>query len=770
MLKYLYYKIKGSRSKGLLSVLALAAMMLLLSPVANAAEQETVNLRLMETSDIHVNLVNYDYYKDAPTDEYGLIKTANLIKKARAETTNAMLFDNGDLIQGNPLGDYVANVDPLQEGEIHPVYQVMNQMNYDAANIGNHEFNYGLDFLSKSLSGANFPYVNANVYVDDGDTNPANDQNKFTPYKMLEKQVTDNDGDTHTINVGVIGFVPPQVMQWDKENLKGNVITKGIVETANKFIPQMQEDGADVVVAIAHSGIGTVTQDGMEENATYDLTKIDGIDAILFGHSHGVFPSEDYADIEGVNIDKGTINGVPAVMPGYWGSHVGIIDLQLKKMGDSWEITDGESQTRGIIDENGNPTVEANQALFEEIKNEHQATLEYIRGPVGETTAPINSYFAQVQDDPSVQIVSNAQTWYIENYIQGTEYDGLPVLSAAAPFKAGTRGDPGYYTDIPAGTIAIKNVADLYLYPNTLRAVLVKGDELREWLEMSAGQFNQIDPNTTEEQELVNMNYRSYNFDIIDGVEYQVDVTQPARYNAGGELINADAHRVVNLTYQGEKVGPDQKFVVATNNYRAGGGGNFPGFAGDIETIVSSPDENRQAIIDYIRETGVINPSADMNWTFAPIEGETTVTFETSPEAQKYAADMENIQYQSTLQSGFAKYTIDLNELPTEMTYVVQPKDTIGKIAARYGIHWKEIYAYNELESKKLQTGQELKIPMKLNDGATLETYVVQDGDTIGKIASRYNVHWKDIARVNLLLHPHKLKVGQELLVPVKQQ
>ena len=232
---------------------------------ADVMDKDMVKLRILETTDIHVNLANYDYYQDSETNKYGLVKTASLIKQARSESKNSLLFDNGDLLQGNPLGDYVAKVDPLQPGETHPAYKAMNLLDYDAGNIGNHEFNYGLDFLGTSLSGSNFPYVNANVFVDDGNNDSSDDQNYFEPYKILDREVIDEDGEAHSIKVGIIGFVPPQIMQWDKANLEGKVIAKDIVDTANRFVPQMKKEGADIIVAIPHSGIGTVTNDGMEE-------------------------------------------------------------------------------------------------------------------------------------------------------------------------------------------------------------------------------------------------------------------------------------------------------------------------------------------------------------------------------------------------------------------------------------------------------------------------------------------------------------------------
>jgi 2',3'-cyclic-nucleotide 2'-phosphodiesterase / 3'-nucleotidase len=625
---------------------------------AEVMDKDVVKLRIMETTDIHVNLANYDYYQDTVTDKYGLAKTATLIKQARAENENNLLFDNGDLIQGNPLGDYVAKEDPLQDGETHPVYKAMNLLDYDTGNIGNHEFNYGLDFLETSLKGSNFPYVNANVYVDDKDNDPTNDENYFEPYQILDRTVVDADGEEHAIKVGVIGFVPPQIMQWDKGNLEGKVIAKDIIETANKFVPEMKEKGADIIVAIPHSGIGSVTQEGMEENATYDLSKVDGINAILFGHSHGVFPSESYQDIEGVDLTKGTINGVPSVMPGSWGDHLGLVDLELELKDGEWNVINSEATTRSILNEDGTSAVEADQAILDAIKEDHEATVDWVRSAVGTTTAPINSYFALVSDDPSVQIVTNAQKWYVEKYIQGTEYDGIPVLSAGAPFKAGTRSNPDYYTDIPAGEIAIKNVSDLYLYPNTLQAVLLTGADVKEWLEMSAGQFHQIDPAETGEQNLVNGEYRSYNFDVIDGVTYEIDVTQPAKYDAEGVLVNSDSSRIKNLQFDGKPIDPDQQFIVATNNYRASG--KFPGVK-ESEIIIKSPDENRNVIIDYIMEKKTINPEADGNWSFAPVDGDPNIVFETSIKAQDYIGNSSKYAFLGKQESGFGKYSINVN-------------------------------------------------------------------------------------------------------------
>ncbi|PFK45931.1 bifunctional 2',3'-cyclic-nucleotide 2'-phosphodiesterase/3'-nucleotidase [Bacillus cereus] len=627
-----------------------------LPTIAHAEEQtgeSTVKLRILETSDIHVNLMNYDYYQTKADNKVGLVQTATLVNKARKEAKNSVLFDDGDAIQGTPLGDYVAQKG-LDGDYVHPLYRVMNLMKYDVISLGNHEFNYGLDYLNKAISKTQFPVINSNVYKDDGDNNEENDENYFKPYHVFEKEVEDESGQKQKVKIGVMGFVPPQVMGWDKANLEGKVKAKDIVQTAKKMVPKMKAEGADIIVALAHSGVDQSGYNAGMENASYYLaTEVPDVDAVLMGHSHTVIT------------DK--FNDVPVVMPGVFGSNLGIIDMELKKVNGKWEVQKDKSlpSVRPISDSKGNALVESDQKLVDEIKDDHEATIKYVNTPVGKTTAPINSYFSLVQDDPSVQLVTNAQKWYVEKLFaengQYSKYKGLPVLSAGAPFKAGGRNGATYYTDIPAGTLAIKNVADLYVYPNTLYAVKVNGAQVKEWLEMSAGQFNQIDPAKAEEQSLVNVNYPTYNFDILDGVKYEIDVTQPAKYDKDGKVVNQNANRIVNITYDGKPIADNQEFIVATNNYR-GSSQTFPGVSKG-EVVYQSQDETRQIIAKYMKETPVINPAADQNWAFKPITAEKlNTTFDSSPNAQKYIAKDAKISYVGPSENEFAKYAIDLTK------------------------------------------------------------------------------------------------------------
>ncbi|EGR2711611.1 2',3'-cyclic-nucleotide 2'-phosphodiesterase [Vibrio parahaemolyticus] len=646
-----------------ISVAVLSGMLTLAGP----AMADTIKLRIIETTDIHTNVMDYDYYKDQPSQQIGLSRAATLVKQAKSEVENSVLVDNGDLIQGSPMGDYMA-AKGIQAGEVHPVYKAMNQLHYDVGNIGNHEFNYGLDFLQNTLAGANFPYINANVF------DKKTGEHYFQPYLIKTHSFKDTDGEVHQVKVGYIGFVPPQIMVWDKKNLEGNVVAKDIKETAEKLIPQMKKEGADIIVAIPHSGVSTDPYKLGAENSVYYLTQVKGIDAIAFGHSHAVFPGKGFENLQGVDNNKGTINGVTAVMPGRWGSHVGVMDLVIEQKDGQWQVVEGQSEARPIFDKATKKSLaEADQGIIRALEDDHKGTREFVNQPIGKANDVMYSFLALVQDDPTIQIVNLAQKDYVERFIQGDpDLADIPVLSAAAPFKVGGRkDDPNGFTEVESGQLTFRNAADLYLYPNTLVAMKVKGKEVHEWLECSAGQFKRIDVNTTQPQSLIDWdNFRTYNFDVIDGVKYQIDITQPPKYDANCNVINPDSQRIVNLTFNGKPVDPKQDFIIATNNYRAYSN-TFPG-TGPNFIAFDSPDENRSVVAAYIsrvsEEKGEVTPSADNNWSFAPIKSDKKldIRFETSPseKASKFIQDKGQYPMKrvATDEVGFAIYQIDLNK------------------------------------------------------------------------------------------------------------
>ncbi|WP_436877669.1 bifunctional 2',3'-cyclic-nucleotide 2'-phosphodiesterase/3'-nucleotidase [Siccibacter turicensis] len=638
---------------------------LLATLIAGSVHAATVDLRILETTDLHSNMMDFDYYKDAPTEKFGLVRTATLINAARAEATNSVLVDNGDLIQGSPLGDYMA-AKGLKQGDIHPVYKALNTLDYAVGNLGNHEFNYGLDYLRKALAGAAFPYVNANV-IDVKTQKPL-----FTPWIIKETPVKDKDGKTHTLKVGYIGFVPPQIMTWDKANLEGKVTVNDITESARRYVPEMRANGADVVVVIAHSGLSAEPYKTLAENSVYYLSDVPGVDAILFGHAHAVFPGKDFASIKGADIEKGTLNGVPAVMPGMWGDHLGVVDLVLSNDSGSWKVTQSKAEARPIYDAAAKKALVAEDAsLVKVLKADHDATREFVSQPIGKSADNMYSYLSLVQDDPTVQVVNNAQRAYVEHFIQGDpDLANLPVLTAAAPFKAGGRkNDPASFVEVEKGQLTFRNAADLYLYPNTLVVMKVTGQEVKDWLECSAGQFNQIDIHSSTPQSLINWDgFRTYNFDVIDGVNYQIDVTQPAKYDGECQVVNPQAERIKQLTFNGKPIDLNATFLVATNNYRAYGG-KFAG-TGDSHIAFASPDENRAVLAAWIgaetKRVGEIHPAADNNWRLAPIHSDTPldIRFETSPGEKAAAFISTHAQYPmkkvATDDIGFAIYQLNL--------------------------------------------------------------------------------------------------------------
>ncbi|RTP96866.1 bifunctional 2',3'-cyclic-nucleotide 2'-phosphodiesterase/3'-nucleotidase [Enterobacter asburiae] len=640
---------------------------LLATLIAASVQAATVDLRILETTDLHSNMMDFDYYKDTPTEKFGLVRTASLIDAARGEVKNSVLVDNGDLIQGSPLGDYMATRG-LKKGEIHPVYKAMNTLDYTVGNLGNHEFNYGLKYLHDALAGAKFPYVNANI-IDVKTQKPL-----FTPYLIKETNVVDQDGKKQTLKIGYIGFVPPQIMTWDKANLDGKVTVNDITETARKYVPEMREKGADLVVVVAHSGLSADPYQAMAENSVYYLSEVPGVDAILFGHAHAVFPGKDFASIKGADIEKGTLNSVPSVMPGMWGDHLGVVDLVLNNDGGSWKVTQSKAEARPIYDAAAKKSLAAeDKKLVDVLKHDHDATREFVSKPIGKSADNMYSFLALVQDDPTVQVVNMAQKAYAEHFVQGDpDLAKLPVLSAAAPFKVGGRkNDPASYVEVEKGQLTFRNAADLYLYPNTLVVVKATGQEVKEWLECSAGQFNQIDPHSSKPQSLINWDgFRTYNFDVIDGVNYQIDVTQPAKYDGECQAINPQAERIKNLTFNGKAIDPNATFLVVTNNYRAYGG-KFAG-TGDSHIAFASPDENRSVLAAWIsaesKKAGEIHPAVDNNWRLAPIHSDTKldIRIETSPSDKAAAFIKDKAQYPmkkvATDDIGFAIYQVDLSK------------------------------------------------------------------------------------------------------------
>ncbi|MEK4441822.1 MULTISPECIES: metallophosphoesterase [Niallia] len=354
----------------------------LLTKASDENHKESIfPLRILETTDIHSYLLDYNYEEKKKTIEYGYNRVASLILQAKKEQRNTMLFDVGDVIKGSPLAEYVASSPMFYSSDIHPAYKSMNLMGYDAATVGNHEFNFGLDFLLNTLIGADFPYTNANIYVDDHNGYEQDDIHFFQPFLLLDKILVNDQGKTENIKVGVIGLITPITGVWDKEHLEDKLIIKNMQKTAEEIVPQMKIAGADIIVALVHAGLYSDQYWPKQGNNVRDISKVKGIDVILYGHSHGIFPVKGEKGPKGVNHEKGLINGKPTVQAGNWGNHLGIIDLTLKKKKGKWAIVDSKSTAKPIIRIIKNkkiPIVSPMPQLEYILSRYHQDTLEYI--------------------------------------------------------------------------------------------------------------------------------------------------------------------------------------------------------------------------------------------------------------------------------------------------------------------------------------------------------------------------------------------------------
>lgn len=643
----------------------------------------TAHLALLESTDLHTNIRSYDYYRLAEDKGLGFERLATLIRQARTEFPNSLLIDNGDTIQGTVLADYQALVSPVACNQALAMHKAMNALGYDVGGIGNHEFNYGLSYLSRvtgnafdvdvtagevdpktqHCTGPNFPLVLANV------VSARTNQPLFKPYTILTRtiQAKDPAGNpiTASIRVGVVAFTPPYIMVWDKRWLDGKVYATGLYETASRYVKEMKAQGADIVVVVSHGGLDATTYAAGMENGSYYLAFVKDVDALLLGHSHQVFPlaTSTQAQFSLPNVDKvkGTVFGVPTVMGNFWGKHLGVIDLALTFDGSSWSVDRSKTTSAArptLLDPKTKTYVDPDPTVAPLVEAEHQATITYVKTPIGTTNFRMTSYFADVGEVGAVEVVNQAQQAYVTSYVNANlpQYKSLPVLSVSAPFKSGFGGGTDY-TDVPAGSMAINNAADLYLYSNTVDAVKVTGAALKAWLEKAAARFNQINPALTTPQQLVS-SFPGYNFDIFTSpdVSYEIDVTQPL------------GSRIKNFTYKAVAVDPAQEFVVATNNYRAGGGG---GFLDGTSVIIASPDTNRDVIIAYIKNTvkdltRAANGS-DRSWHFTKVTTAGQVQFTSAQNVLPVAtaAGLTNVSVvlaDDGKGTGTATYAIDLSK------------------------------------------------------------------------------------------------------------
>ena len=589
-------------------------------------------MRILETTDVHGNLMAFDYHGNRQVQSYGLVRTAALIRKARRQAPNCLLFDNGDYLQGTPMSDLIATPGSDWTGT-HPAITAMNALGYDAAALGNHEFNFGLKWLQRALEPAQFPVTCANLEYSD-----RNDE-LFPPFLILDRQVVDGAGQEHLLKVGVMGLTPPQTTKWDHYHLDGVVQSHDMLETAAKTIPRIRAAGADLIIILAHTGIGTGDAVPFTEHAALALAGMPGVDALLAGHSHEVFPSDRAEGMPGVSPENGTLHGTPAVMAGARGSHLGVLDLELERHEGRWSVSGSTSEARPV-----DPDLADDSELSNLLLPAHKATLALTQKPLGQTDRALHSYLALAQPSVALALVTRAQQEMVQKMLAGTKESDLPILSATAPFKVGGHGGPGNYTDIPPGPLTLRHAADLYSFPNLICAIRLNGTELREWLESAAVVFRRIIPGQ-HDQPLLDPDVPGHHFDVMSGVRYRIDLSQPARYDVEGRLIDSRARRIRDLTYQGTPVKAHDTFILATNNYRAFGAGPYRAVAPD-QLVLEGTLRIQDIVADHIRNSGGIsaqNSPQKADWAFCPMPG-TSVVLDTGPGLRRTPEELTAIR------------------------------------------------------------------------------------------------------------------------------
>lgn len=574
---------------------ATAALALALTAPATAGDSpdhgrgdRTYSFTVMGTSDLHGNVLNWDYFKDAEYDDsahndVGLAKISTLVDQVRADrgARNTLLVDAGDTIQGTSLAYYYAKVEPITSGGEHPMAAAMNAIGYDAAALGNHEFNYGIPLLRTFQRQLDFPLLGANA------TSARTGKPAFAPY-VIE---TLHPRGAKPVRVGILGLTNPGIAIWDKANVEGQMQFGGLVEAARRYVPEMRRKGADVVIVSAHSGADTSSSYGdtlpfPENAATLVAQQVPGIDAILVGHAHQEIPER---------VVTNTATGRPVVLsePLRWGMRLSVFDVDLTLHRGKWGVDGVDAQ---VLNANAVPE---DPEIVNLLADEHATVVDYVNSVIGSSTEAMSAATARYEDTAALDFINHVQAQAVRAELTGADA-GLPVLSIAAPFNREAA--------IPAGDVSVRDVAGLYIYDNTLLGIRLTGAQVKAYLEKSAEYFKPVTAaGTYPSTALTNAPTATapngtpdYNYDVMRGLDapltYDIDLGQPV------------GSRITGLAYDGAPVADTQEFVIAINNYRQSGGGSFPGVT-TAPVLVNRQVEIRQLLIDWVTEQQVIDPA-----------------------------------------------------------------------------------------------------------------------------------------------------------------
>jgi len=534
-------------------LLIVLALILATFPFAGQGSARRVQIVVLGTTDQHGNISPIDYYTDK-RDNRGLAKLATLIKRVRKESPNVVLIDSGDTIQGNPL-EYYHNKKNNKPPD--PMMLGMNALQYDSMTVGNHEYNFGLKVLEKARSEAKFPWLSANSY------NKGTGETHYQPYIVKEVE---------GVRVGILGLTTPGIPNWENlPNYAGLEFHEPLLE-AKKWVPILRgKERADVVVIAMHMGLEEDLRTGeinpgqvKNENQAIAIAKqVPGVDLIFMGHTHRDVPSL-------------VINGVLLTQANYWGRHLARADLYLENVGNKWRVYARAARTIPVDDK-----VDADEEILKLAEPYNGETQAWLSREIGESAADLSATEAPFRDTAILDLIQRVQL-----------EAGKAQVSMAAVFNPQAR--------IAKGPVTVRNIAGLYVYENTLVVIEVTGQQIKDALEHSAEYFRAYEPGKSP-ADLVNEKIPTYNYDIAEGVNYELNISKPI------------GQRIEKLEYQGKPVLPAQKFRLATNNYRVNGGGGYTMYKG-APVVYRSSEEIRELIIDWVERHKTIPTEPTNNW------------------------------------------------------------------------------------------------------------------------------------------------------------
>lgn len=513
---------------------------------------ETVRIQVLATTDLHANLLAWDYFAGKPAAR-GLAPLATLIREQRRRNPNTLLVDNGDTIQGTPLASlHQAAVREGRAARPDPMMAAMNALGYDAMAIGNHEFNFGLEVLHRARREAKFPWLSANTQASRG----------APPF---DSHIVKTVGG---VRVGVFGITTPNIPNWEQpENYLGYTFRDG-VEGAREAVRKLRAEKADLIIGLVHAGLGPKDGRSNENMADRIARDVAGIDAIVFGHTHN-----EVADLR--------INGVLMTQPGRWGERLSVLDFELEKEGASWRVTQKSARLLKVTRE-----TPGDAGIARIAEPYHRDTEKWLESAVATAPVDLDARLGRIEDTALVDAIHAVQLHYAQAQVSFTSL-----------FNPRLR--------IPAGPVTVRQIAALYVYDNELYAVEGTGQTIKDALENSAAYYFRCPDAACSTGPLTNRSRPGYNFDMAQGVEYEVDLTRPA------------GDRIRNLTYRGQPVRPEQKFRIAVNNYRAAGSSGYKMFR-DTPIVWKSNRPIRDLVIEYYAERQHLPSAPDRNWRIVP--------------------------------------------------------------------------------------------------------------------------------------------------------